>query len=92
MLKFLNRNLKVPSLENNERRYGQIQFTVKPDGSLSDVIVMHSAGEPFDKELLRLWQRMPKWKPALQAGEKTEATITQPLTFVQTGSGMQVRM
>ncbi len=91
MLKFLNRNLKtIPSLEANERRYCQLQFTVKADGSLSDMIVTYSAGNAFDKELLRMWGRMPKWKPAIQAGEKAEAIVNQPLTFVQTGTGVQI--
>lgn len=92
LLKFLNRNLKAPSsLDSNERRYSRMQFTVKPDGSVSDVSVAYSAGDAFDKELLRMWQRMPKWKPALQDGEKVEATVTQPMTFVQTGTVVQIR-
>lgn len=92
LLGFLNRNLKtIPAFEAGERRYSQVQFNVRPDGTVSDVSIAHSAGEAFDKELLRIWRRMPKWKPAQQAGEKVEATVTQPLTFVQTGNAVQIR-
>ena len=92
LLKFLNRNLKLPApLTANQRRYSQVQFTVKSDGSLADITVMYSAGNTFDKELQRLWGRMPKWKPASQGSEKITATVTQPMTFVQTGTVTQIK-
>lgn len=92
LLKFLNRNLKAPSLLTaNERRYSRVQFTVKPDGSLADVTVLYSAGNDFDKELVRIWRRMPKWKPAMQGRQTVEATVTQPMTFVQTGTVTQIK-
>ena len=92
MLRFLNRNLKpITGLEAGERRFVMAAFQVAADGSVSDLAIRHPAGDPFDKEALRILKRMPKWKPAVKDGKQVEATVMQPLTFVREETGIRIQ-
>jgi TonB family protein len=92
LLRFLNRNLKpLPLLANGERKFAVVQFFVSADGSLGDLQIKHSAGTALDNELLRIFGRMSKWKPALQNGKQVDAVVTQPLTFIRTEGRLQIQ-
>lgn len=80
---FLRRYLYPPaSLGEGEVREALVQFLVAADGSVSDFKILQSAGEEFDKELLRVLKRTPKWKPAIENGRQVAATVTQRVVFV----------
>ena len=80
---FLNRNLRSPSdLEAGEKRTVMIRFHVAEDGTVTNFSVMQSAGAVFDNEVIRVLKKMPKWSPALQAGQPVSVSFTQPVTFV----------
>lgn len=91
LLRFLNRNLKLPqALQTGERRFALVRFRVSADGSVEDLAIAQSAGAGFDDELLRILRRMPKWKPARENGKQVAATLSHPFTFVQTESETKI--
>ena len=93
MLAFLNRNMKpVAELNNGERKTAIVQFQVREDGSLADFLISQSAGVSFDNELLRILQRMPKWKPALQNGKQVPVVVTQPVTIYKAEGTLKVEI
>lgn len=81
---FLTRHLQAPEiLESGEKRMVLIRFHVSEDGSIANFSVVQSAGREFDDEVIRVLKKMPKWSPALQAGQPVAVSFTQPVTFVR---------
>ena len=82
-ISFLRKFLQSPEeLEPGQRVSVLIKFWVDIDGSISRLEVIKSGGNSFDKEVLRVMKKMPKWEPALQNGHKTAVAFTQPVSFV----------
>ena len=82
-LKFLQRILQAPEdIEPGKRIEVQIRFWVDIDGSVSRPEIMKSGGDAFDKEVLRVMKKMPKWEPALQAGRPIAVAYQQPVIFI----------
>jgi protein TonB len=84
LMKFLFRHLNTPAeLENDEKRMVKARFKVNPDGSVSLVEIVQSAGELFDKEVIRVCKKMPRWKPAIQNGVAVPMSYLLPVTFIR---------
>ncbi len=82
-LKFLNNNLHSPQdLEAGEKKTVVIKFHVDVDGTITNFQVMQSGGDAFDSEVIRVLKKMPRWTPALQAGQPIAVPFSQPVTFV----------
>jgi protein TonB len=82
-LAFLQKYLQAPEdLEPGQRIEVQVRFWVDVDGSVSRAEVVKSGGSIFDKEVLRVMKRMPKWEPAIQGGNYIAVPYTQPVIFV----------
>jgi len=82
-LKFLQRILQAPEdIEPGKRIEVQVRFWVDIDGSVSKAEIIKSGGSAFDKEVLRVLKKMPKWEPALQAGRPIAIAFQQPVIFV----------
>ena len=82
-LGFLQRYLQSPEdLEPGQRVEVLVRFWVDIDGSVSRPEVIKSGGSSFDKEVLRVLKKMPKWEPAMQAGHRVAVAYTQPVIFV----------
>lgn len=80
---FLQRYLQSPEdLEPGQRVEVLVRFWVDVDGSVSRPEIIKSGGAPFDKEVLRVLKKMPKWEPAMQAGHRIAVAYTQPVTFM----------
>lgn len=55
---------------------------VNKDGSIVDVEVVRSGGDPsLDKEAVRVIKSMPKWKPGKQRGKAVRVKYTVPVNF-----------
>ena len=81
--KFLLKYLVTPDeLEIGDKKTVLVRFKVDSDGSLSDPQIIQSAGDKYDKEVLRVLSKMPKWIPATQNGAKVATWFTQPVTFI----------
>jgi periplasmic protein TonB len=82
LVKFLKNNLHSPrDLEENEESNVQVKFVVKVDGSLSGFEVLRSGGNDFDREVLRVLGKMPKWIPGRTNGENVSVFYTVPVKF-----------
>jgi len=82
-MRFLAKYLVAPAdLEAGERKTVMVRFFVGTDGAISQFEVLQSGGAAFDKEVIRVLQKMPRWKPAVQNGHPVSVTFTQPVTFV----------
>jgi protein TonB len=82
-LNFLRKHLETPeSMEPGEKRTVVIRFQVSAEGAVTGFEVVQSAGSMFDKEVIRVLKKMPKWMPAIQNGHAVSVSFTQPVTFV----------
>jgi protein TonB len=82
-LKFLQRSLQAPEdIEPGKRIEVYVRFWVDIDGSVSKAEIIKSGGNAFDKEVLRVLKKMPRWEPALQAGRPIAVAYQQPVIFI----------
>lgn len=58
-----------------------VEFTVQPDGSLTDVRVVQKHGSGLDEEAVRLIKAAPKWEPALYQGKPIKQKMALPVIF-----------
>ena len=82
-LTFLRRFLQSPEeLEPGQRVDVLVRFWVDADGSVSRPEILKSGGPAFDREVLRVMKKMPRWEPAIQNGRKIAVYYAQPKSFV----------
>ncbi len=84
MLAFLSENVKYPVIarENGIQGTCIVQFVVNKDGSIVDVEIVRSGGDPsLDKEALRVIKSMPKWRPGMLKGKPVRVKYTIPVNF-----------
>lgn len=94
LVNFLNRNFKnsATTLESTEEKNASIEFIVKADGSIDDIKFIRSAGNSLDDEVLRIFKRMPNWKPALKNNIATDFTVKQDISFYNAGPTLKIRL
>ena len=84
LFKYLSENVKYPVIAQDNGIQGRVicQFVVNKDGSIVDVEVVRSGGDPsLDKEAIRVIKSMPKWKPGKQRGKPVRVKYTVPVNF-----------
>ena len=82
-LAFLQRYLASPEdLEPGQRVEVLVRFWIDTDGSISRPEIIKSGGNSFDKEVLRVLKKMPKWEAAMQNGNFIAVAYTQPVIFM----------
>ena len=81
--RFLSRNLHAP--ETGQEAGTQVRvlarFVVNKDGNVSGMEINHSGGGEYDREVLRVIQRMPRWKPGLQHNHPVNVYYMLPVVF-----------
>ena len=84
LFKYLSENVKYPVIAQENGIQGRVicQFVVNKDGSIVDIEVVRSGGDPsLDKEAVRVVKSMPKWKPGKQRGKPVRVKFTVPINF-----------
>ena len=84
LFQYLSENVKYPVLAQENGIQGRVicQFVVNRDGSISNVEVVRSGGDPsLDKEAIRVIKSMPRWKPGKQRGKTVRVKYTVPVNF-----------
>ena len=84
MMRYIAENIKYPVIAQENGIQGRVtcQFVVNKDGSIVDVVVVRSGGDPsLDKEAVRVLKTMPKWKPGKQRGKPVRVKYTVPVNF-----------
>ena len=81
--KWVNSKLQYPEIakENGVQGRVTLQFTVNPDGSVSNVKVLRGVDSSLDKEAVRVVSMSPKWKPGKQRDRDVKVTYTFPVIF-----------
>lgn len=83
--KFMARYLATPeSLAAGEKKVVQVRFIVDKDGSVTGLEIADSGGTEFDREVMRVVKKMPRWIPALQNGIHISVNYMLPVTFIGT--------
>ena len=83
LMRFFDRNLNTPDeLSSGDRKMVQVRFRITKDGVVSLLEIIKSGGEVFDKEVIRVCKKMPRWKPATQNGIQVPITFVLPVTFI----------
>jgi periplasmic protein TonB len=83
LIHFLKLNLVTPEeLQVGEKKTVEIRFKVGTDGLVSDLEILKSGGFSFDKEVIRVCKKMPRWKPAVQNGGNISVSYLLPVTFI----------
>jgi len=64
MIDYLSSNLKYPEQSRKEGTQGtvEVDFTIEPDGKISNARIAKSISKELDEEALRVVSSMPKWK------------------------------
>ncbi|MBQ9887921.1 MAG: energy transducer TonB [Bacteroidales bacterium] len=81
--KWVNQHLEYPEIakENGVQGRVTLQFTVNPDGRVSNVKVLRGVDSSLDKEAVRVVSMSPKWKPGKQRDRAVKVTYTFPVIF-----------
>lgn len=83
LMRFLSKNLRVPegALDPGQKLKILVRFVVGKEGELLTVQFPGTNGEVFRQEVTRVLNKMPKWKPGSQNGEKVSVYFTLPIIF-----------
>lgn len=93
--KYLEKNLNAMTPINNSAPSGYyqiwIQFIVDRDGNLADIKALTNLGYGMEAEVIRILRKSGKWKPAEQGGRLVKAYRKQPVTFMVTDDGFDIK-
>lgn len=82
---FMAKNVRYPSEAMDANVQGKIyvKFVVEADGSISNAEVVRGAelGHGLAEEALRVFNKMPNWKPAFKDGKAVRSALTMPIVF-----------
>lgn len=81
--KYLRENVKYPAEALKKKIQGSVRvgFTVKADGTISNVKLERKVSPLLDQEALRVVKSMPKWKPGCFEGKPVPVKMTLPVQF-----------
>lgn len=80
---FIADNLMYPeeAQENEVEATARVKFVVEKDGAVTNIKLEKKLGYGFHEEVMRIFKRMPKWKPALLNGKSVRSQFAMPITF-----------
>lgn len=84
LMRYLSENVKYPTVaaENGIQGRAVCSLVINKDGTVSDVEIARSAGDPsLDKEALRVVRSLPLWKPGTIKGKPVRVKFTIPINF-----------
>lgn len=61
----------------------EYQFTVSPDGSVTDVKINRCSEPIFGEKVMQVLSKAPKWEPAVKNGQFVPQTIRHRINFYQ---------
>ena len=83
LMEYISTNLRYPEEAKQEKTEGRViaRFTVKEDGSITDVNIVRGVSPSIDAEAVRVLSGMPKWQPGMQNGKAVPTLYTVPVVF-----------
>jgi protein TonB len=83
--KFMLRNLRQPDdLEAGEKIIVAASFVVNKNGQIEQVKIINAGRNDLNKEVQRVINKMPLWKPGMQNGNAVAVYFNLPVTFMST--------
>ena len=79
--KYVQKNYRVPEVDDDVSGNVIVNFVVERDGSLTDIKVLRDPGYGMGKEAIRMLQNAPKWKPGVQNGRAVRVAYNLPITI-----------
>jgi protein TonB len=81
--KWVNSRLVYPEIAKENGLQGRVtlSFTIKADGTLSDVKVLRGVDPSLDQEAVRVVKSSPKWTPGKQRDRAVAVSYTFPVIF-----------
>lgn len=81
-LSYVQKNFRIPEVEQNMTARIYVSFVVEKDGSLTDIKVTRDPGYGMGKEAERVLRSVKtKWKPGIQNGKEVRARFNLPITI-----------
>lgn len=83
LMKWLTNNLKYPYIAQKNKKQGKVivAFIINKDGSGSDLKLVKGIDANLDREVLRVINMMPKWKPGTDKGKPCRTYFCIPVVF-----------
>lgn len=83
LIEFLQRNLRQPNdFEEGEKVTVIASFVVDENGFITSVKITQKGRSDLDSEVIRVINKMPRWKPGSQNGRSVAVFYKVPVTFV----------
>lgn len=82
MIAFLQQQLQDYVTEEGQAKKATVRFIIEKDGSLSAVEITSGSDGDFNKRVVRTIQKMPRWKPGAQNGQKVKILYEFPIQLV----------
>jgi protein TonB len=81
-LSYVNKNFRVPELEQDMTARIYVSFVVEKDGSLTDIKAVRDPGYGLGKEAERVLKSLKiKWSPGIQNGKAVRTRYNLPITI-----------
>ncbi len=81
--RFMLNNLRQPDDLNEGEKFAVIaQFVVDKNGNISNVQILQNGREDLDAEVMRVINKMPKWKAGSQNGNPVAVYYKMPISFI----------
>jgi TonB family protein len=80
---YLEKNIRYPKEALDKKVEGMVtvEFTVEPNGTLTNFVLVRGIGAGCDEELIRLVQEGPKWEPTRKDGTTVRDKVRVRLKF-----------
>ena len=77
------KNIRYPvkAAQKNQKGRVIVSHSVDTAGSVNEFIVVQSAGETFDKEVIRVTKEMTNWLPAIKDGKPVKVYYLEVVLF-----------
>ena len=83
LIEFLQKNLRQPNdFEEGEKVTVIASFIVNENGHITSVKITQKGRSDLDGEVVRVINKMPRWKPGSQNGRSVAVYYKVPVTFV----------
>jgi len=85
MMKYLQKNINYPALAKDKSIVGKVfvSFIVEVDGSVVEAGFMGETRFPeYEKEIIKVFQAMPKWTPGLLEGKPVAVLFNVPIEIL----------
>jgi TonB family protein len=83
LMEFVYKNIVYPKEAKDKNIQGRVicRFTVKTDGTVNNVSVLHGVDPSLDNEAIRVLKLLSGWKPGMQGGKPVNVWYSVPITF-----------